>query len=167
VPRYGRIGDTRRRLLEDLRFRNATVADLPAVVALLADDALGSSREDPGEPLDTAYLDAFRDMQAQDGNDLVVAVDSGGRVIGCVQYMVLPHISRLGTRRAQIEGVRVAGDLRGKGVGRRLLEHVIERARDDGCGLLQLNADASREDAQRFYQSLELNPSHVGMKLSL
>ena len=156
----------------DLTFREAQEADLPAVVALLADDVLGRDREDASIPLDPAYLAAFREMQAQGGNRLILAeaaAEEGGRrrIVGCLQFVVLPGVSLKGTRRAQVEGVRVAGDLRGSGLGRRLFEHVIALARAEGCGLLQLTADAARADTHRFYESLGFTASHLGFKLKL
>ena len=154
----------------EITFREAREADLPAAVALLADDVLGREREDASLPLDPAYLAAFREMQAQAGNRLIVAeAEEGGarRIVGCLQFVVLPGISLKGTRRAQIEGVRVARDLRGAGLGRRLLEHAIALARAEGCGLLQLTANATRSDTHRFYESLGFTASHVGFKLKL
>ena len=154
----------------EITFREAQEADLPAAVALLADDLLGRERENASLPLDPAYLAAFREMQAQGGNRLIVAeADEGDarRIVGCLQFVVLPGISLKGTRRAQIEGVRVAGDLRGAGLGRRLLEHAIALARAEGCGLLQLTANATRNDTHRFYESLGFTASHLGFKLKL
>ena len=150
----------------ELTFREAREADLPAVVALLADDVLGRERESAALPLDPAYLAAFREMQAQVGNRLIVA-EAEGRIVGCLQFVVLPGISLKGTRRAQVEGVRVAGDLRGGGLGRRLLEHAVALARAEGCGLLQLTADATRADTHGFYESLGFTASHRGFKLKL
>jgi GNAT superfamily N-acetyltransferase len=158
----------------EITFREASEADLPAAVALLADDLLGREREDASLPLDAAYLAAFREMRAQGGNRLIVAevqgsAEDGGarRIVGCLQLVVLPGISLKGTRRAQIEGVRVAGDLRGAGLGRRLLEHAVDLARAEGCGLLQLTANAARSDTHRFYESLGFTASHLGFKLKL
>lgn len=154
----------------ELSFREAEEADLPAVVALLADDDLGKQREDPSEPLNPAYLEAFREMRAQGGNRLLVAeaeVAGATRIVGSLQFVLLPGLSLKGMRRAQIEGVRVASDLRGAGLGQGLFRHAIELARAEGCGLLQLTADASRRDARRFYESLGFTPSHVGFKLRL
>ena len=152
----------------DLEFRDAEEADLAAVVALLADDYLGSQREDAGTPLNPAYLAAFREMQAQGGNRLIVAeaeLEGSRRIVGSLQFVVLPGVSLKGMRRAQVEGVRVDRSLRGAGLGRRLLQHAIDLAKAEGCGLLQLTADTSRGDARRFYESLGFTGSHVGFKL--
>jgi GNAT superfamily N-acetyltransferase len=147
-----------------IEFRDAREEDLPAVVALLADDPLGETREDPRTPLNAAYVDAFRDMQDQGNNRLLVA-EHDGRVVGCLQLVILPGIARLGMRRAQIEGVRVARDQRGTGLGRKLFEHAIALAREESCGLVQLTTDRTRPDAHAFYESLGFTVSHLGLKL--
>lgn len=146
--------------------RRATEDDLPAVVRLLADDPLGATRERFAEPLPDAYRAAFAAMEAQTGNDLLVAV-TAEEVVGCLQLTVIPGISRLGATRAQVEGVRVATAHRGTGVGEALMQHAIARATQAGCSLVQLTTDAKRADARRFYERLGFEPTHVGFKLRL
>jgi diamine N-acetyltransferase len=146
--------------------REGTSADLIDVVALLADDPLGASRERPGEHLDPAYAAAFAAMRAQAGNVLLVAEFDGG-VVGCLQLVVIPGLARAGMERAQIEGVRVARAHRGRGIGERLVEAAINRAVAEGCGLMQLATDVTRADAKRFYERLGFVASHHGMKRAL
>ena len=149
-----------------IELRTARAEDLPAIVHLLADDPLGATRERDEDPLPRAYREAFDSIQAQRGNEIIVAVDSG-HVIGCLQFTIVPGLSRLGMPRGQIEGVRVGRHHRGKGVGEALLRQAIARAREAGCGLVQLTTDKSRPDALRFYERLGFIASHEGMKLSL
>ena len=146
-----------------LSIRDARDRDIPAIVDLLADDGLGRGRERPGDP---AYADAFARMSAQPGNVYMLAVE-GDAVLACLQYTVLHGLSRLGASRAQIEGVRVHAAQRGRGLGHLLMQAAIERAARDGCSLVQLTTDVSREDALRFYESLGFVASHHGMKLAL
>lgn len=147
-------------------FRRATLADLPAVIALLADDVLGKDREDPSDPPNPAYLDAFAAIEA-DGNQFLAVVEEAGRVVGCLQLSFIPGLSRLGLWRGQIESVRIAADRRGGGLGRAMFEWAVARCRERGCGLVQLTTDKARPGARRFYESLGFTASHEGMKLSL
>lgn len=149
-----------------LVIRPAEEADLPAVVELLAADSLGAGRERPGRPLDPAYREAFSRMLRQDGNELLVA-ELAGELVGCLQFTVIHGISRAGMSRAQIEGVRVAAGHRGRRLGERLMAFAIARAREKGCGLVQLTTDRSRADAHRFYERFGFTASHIGMKLPL
>ena len=56
-------------------FRDATEADLPAIVHLLADDRFGAGREQDVSPLPLSYLAGFRAMQAQ--GEIPAATDPG------------------------------------------------------------------------------------------
>jgi ribosomal protein S18 acetylase RimI-like enzyme len=150
----------------EVQCRLAVREDLPAVVRLLADDPLGSGREQAIDPLPDAYWRAFDAMMLQRGNELLVA-DDDGAVVGCLQLTIIAGISRLGALRAQIEGVRVHSAYRGRGIGELLVTHAIGRARDAGCRLVQLTTDRARPDALRFYERLGFVASHVGMKMPL
>jgi GNAT superfamily N-acetyltransferase len=143
--------------------RDARRADVPAIVALLADDVLGSGREGL---VDDAYWAAFEEIEADPRSRLVVA-DADGHVAGTLQLSLLPGLSRHGMRRAQIEAVRVAASSRGHGLGRQMIEWAVGEARSAGCGMVQLTSDKRRDSAIRFYQSLGFEASHEGLKLSL
>ncbi len=150
----------------DVTFRQARREDLPAIVAMLADDPLGRQREAPGEPLDPAYEAAFDAMAHQGGNELIVA-EAAGRVVGCLQLFILPGLSHRGMSRGQVEGVRVAAGYRGRGLGEALVRYAVDRSRAAGCGMDQLTSNLSRTDAHRFYERLGFTHSHAGMKLDL
>lgn len=146
--------------------RRASAADLEAIVALLADDALGSTRESPGPPLDPCYVEAFAAI-ARDPNQFLAVAEDDGEIVGCLQLSFIPGLSRRGLWRGQIESVRVASARRGGGLGRVLFEWAIAECRRRGCGLVQLTTDKARPDALRFYESLGFVASHEGMKLTL
>lgn len=147
-------------------FRRAEERDLPSIVALLADDVLGAAREDASLPLNPGYLDAFTSIE-RDDNQFLLVVESDDAVVGCLQLSFIPGLSRLGMWRGQIEGIRVAASQRGQGLGEQMLQWAIAQCREKGCSLVQLDTDASRTDAQRFYVRLGFKPSHIGMKLAL
>jgi ribosomal protein S18 acetylase RimI-like enzyme len=152
--------------MTEISFRDATAGDLPEIVRLLADDALGAQRERYADPLPTAYRDAFAAIQAQVGNRILLA-EMDGRIAGCAQLTLIPGLSHIGTMRAQIESVRIGSGLRGHGIGEKLIRRCIALAREAGCGLVQLTTDNSRADARRFYERLGFTGSHLGMKLKL
>lgn len=152
--------------MTDLEIRPAEAGDLPAIVALLADDPLGARRERLADPLPESYTAAFAEIEADPRNELVVA-ERDGAVVGCLQLTFIPGLSRQGAERAQIESVRVARSERGQGLGRVLFEWAIARARARGCHLVQLTTDKSRPEALKFYESLGFAASHEGMKLAL
>lgn len=151
----------------DVRFRAATVEDLPAVVALLRDDAIAASREAAADAgTDAAYRRAFEAIEANP-HDLLVVGDRAGRVVACAQVTLLHHLSRRGATRAHVESVRVSVPERGRGVGTDLMRWVEAWARDRGAALVQLTTDKRRVDAHRFYERLGYTSSHEGMKRQL
>lgn len=147
-------------------FREAREDDLPRIVQMLADDALGATRERCEDPLPREYGDAFRAIDEDPNQDLLVA-ERDGQVVGTLQLTYIPSLTRLGAWRSQVEGVRVAAEARGEGLGRTLLEEAIRRSRERGVRLVQLTTDKQRPDALRFYESLGFTATHEGMKLPL
>ncbi|MEH0842019.1 GNAT family N-acetyltransferase [Micromonospora sp. CPCC 205711] len=150
--------------MSDVIFREAVRADLPAILALVADDVLGKARDHT--EVDEAYERAFADITADPRNEEIVA-ERAGELVGCLQITYIPGLGRHGAERALIESVRVRADQRGQGLGRRMMEWAVDRARERGCALVQLTTDKSREDAHRFYRNLGFEASHEGMKLHL
>src|SRR5699024_3360754 len=150
----------------DILFRTATIQDLDKIVHMLADDALGSQREHYDDPLPESYFKAFRAIEADPNNELVVACDEG-EVVGILQMTFTPYITHQGGWRATIEGVRVSSSSRGKGVGSKMFQWAIKRAEKRGCHLVQLTTDKQRNDALRFYENLGFQATHQGLKLKL
>lgn len=146
------------------RVQRAARSDVPAVVALLADDELGSTREGGEE---AAYEAAF-DVVARDTSQyLAVVRDESDRVVGTMQLTIIPGLVRAGTTRLQIEGLRVAGSERSQGLGAAMLAWAHDHGRARGASLAQLTTDEARERARHFYERLGYETSHVGLKRGL
>jgi GNAT superfamily N-acetyltransferase len=133
----------------DLEVRAATKDDVPEIVAMLADDPLGAQRESPAAL--TPDLAALERLSGDPNQHLMVAV-RGGRVVGTLQLTIIAGLSRRGSTRSIIEGVRVHAAERGSGLGTQLIEWAIAE---------------SRTDAHRFYERLGFEATHVGFKLPL
>lgn len=144
--------------------RRARVADLPTILALLADDPLGAGREDPTDI--APYRAAFDRIDA-DGAQLLAVAEVAGRVVGTLQLTFVLGLSHCGALRGQIEAVRVARDQRGAGLGRAMMEWAISECRNRGCAMVQLTTHRTRTDAHRFYDGMGFVPSHLGYKLAL
>ena len=146
--------------------REAKAEDLPAIVRLLADDALGATREQIDAAPDPSYYRAFEEMQRHPGCHFLVA-ELNGELVGCMQLVIIPGLSHRGARRAQIESVRIARSWRGHGLGTRLTEAALQMARDQGCILAQLTTHRQRTVAHRFYEQQGFAFTHLGMKKRL
>ncbi|MBL3668514.1 GNAT family N-acetyltransferase [Streptomyces sp. M2CJ-2] len=150
--------------MTDIGIRPADANDIPAIVDMLADDALGATRESPDDL--HPYFVAYERLQA-DPNQFVMVAVREDRVVGTFQLTVVPGLSRRGSTRSVIEGVRVHSSERGHGLGQLMIEWAIEESRKQGCSLVQLTSDTARPDAHRFYERLGFVGSHVGFKLAL
>lgn len=150
--------------MSDLKIRPAAAGDIPAIVAMLADDPLGAQRESPNDL--TPYTEAYERL-ARDPNQHMVVAERDGRIIGTLQLTIIPGLSRRGATRSIVEAVRIHTDERGSGLGTRFIQWAVDESRRQGCQLIQLTSDASRTDAHRFYERLGFTASHVGFKMSI
>ncbi|GAB4025239.1 GNAT family N-acetyltransferase [Spirosoma gilvum] len=148
-------------------FRKATRQDVPIIVQLLANDKLGQLRENYADPLPEAYFSAFDNINADPNQELIVAENEQQELVGTLQLSFIQYLTYRGGIRAQIEAVRVREDTRGEGVGQKMIEWAIERARLRKAHIIQLTTDKQRPDALRFYEKLGFKASHEGMKLHL
>ena len=143
--------------------RRARRDDVGAIVTMLADDALGRARERIEDPLPAPYFEAFDRVDRDPNLELVVAEEQG-IVVGCLQLCILPGLSSQGASRALIEDVRVASHRRGRGIGEQLVQWAVAEARQS-CKLIELLTHHTRVDAQRFYERLGFQRSHIGMTI--
>jgi ribosomal protein S18 acetylase RimI-like enzyme len=146
-----------------IRWREARRADVPAIAALLVEDALGSARETDDM---TPYYAAFDAMQMEWGNEIIVG-EADGQIVATYQLTFITGLSLRASKRAQVESVRVTARLRSEGVGGAMMRDAEMRAVHAGCSLIQLTADKTREGAHRFYERAGFVPSHLGFKKRL
>jgi len=151
---------------QDALFRLATLADLPPIVQMLADDHLGNQRERVESPLPASYYSAFEQITKDPNHELIVA-EQNGQVMGTLHLIFLPSVSYQGGLRAQVESVRIDKRFQSQGIGSEMMKWAMERARRRGAHVVQLTTHKSRLDAHRFYERLGFKGSHLGMKLNL
>lgn len=152
--------------MSDITFRDARKDDLQTLVALLADDDIAEGREQAKGDLLPAYSAAFDDMAKSPDNRILVA-EQDGDIIGSLQIVYVPGLSRQGAKRAIVESVRVSSKARGQNIGTLLMKEAIAQAKAAGCKLVQLTSDKRRTRAHLFYRRLGFIQSHEGFKLDL
>ena len=150
--------------MTDVVIRRATATDVAGIVAMIADDHLGATRESTDDL--TPYLRAFEQIDA-DPNQVLVVAERNQELVGTLQLTIIPGLSRRGSTRGLIEAVRVAAPARGSGLGTTLIRWAIEESRTRGCTLVQLTSDKTRTNAHRFYTNLGFTNTHEGFKLKL
>lgn len=148
----------------ELTLRRARLEDMAAVAALIDSDARSTGA---GAVTDGDWRAVWRRIDRNPEVDLIVACDAAGEIVATVQYSLSQTVGYAGLLRADVEGVAVREDQRGRGLGRALIGWVVDRARRDGAGVVQLTSNLKRDRAIAFYESLGFEHSHAGMKLVL
>lgn len=148
-----------------MNFRKANRDDIPIIVEMIADDDLGEAREDYRLPLPKEYSDSFERISMDANQELIVVENPGEGIVGTMQLTFIPYLTYRGGIRAQIEAVRIRKDQRGKGLGRKMFEWAIQKAKDRNAHLIQLTTNRKRPEAIRFYKEFGFVPTYEGMKL--
>lgn len=152
--------------IEDLSFRHATREDLPALIKLFADDSIGGHGDTTDAFAFPLYESAF-DAIENSANDLLFVGVLAGEIVATAQVTFITSLSGRGTRRMAIEAVQTRADMRGKGIGARLIQHCLKAGREREIALVQLTSNDKRPDAHRFYERLGFKKTHAGFKLKL
>ncbi len=150
-------------LFSKLLFRRATIADLPEILKLLAEDELGKGRESLDLDFQRRYEAAFEKIDRDPNHNLMV-VEHGTQIIGTVHLTLLPSLTFQGSTRLQVESVHIAEPWRGRGIGSWMFEKIFESAKKENAPIIQLTTNKKRERAKKFYESLGFEASHEGMK---
>ena len=148
-----------------MKFRKATENDVLVIVEMIADDELGKKRENFQIPLPSEYLKAFEKINSDENQELIIVETENFEVIGTLQLTFIQYLTYRGGKRAQIEAVRIRKDQRGLGIGKKMFQWAINRAKERNAHLLQLTTDKKRPEAIKFYEDLGFIQSHEGMKL--
>ncbi|MDD5127412.1 MAG: GNAT family N-acetyltransferase [Dehalococcoidales bacterium] len=81
---------------------------------------------------------AFREIVQDETKGCILVAEQDGVVEGCLN-LSFPHAVRCGGRYSCIEEFMVGENLRGKGIGGKLLENAIKETTARGCYELQVN----------------------------
>ena len=134
-----------------ITLREARAEDLPAVLELYAQPGMDDGRVLTEEQA----LALFAEFARYPSYRLFVACDErDGCVVGSYALLIMHNLAHRGTPSAIAEDVVVAPDRQGQGIGRRMMAHAVEQARQAGCYKLALSSNRKREAAHAFYESL-------------
>jgi GNAT superfamily N-acetyltransferase len=111
-------------------------------------------------------LTAFENI-LNDKNQELTIVEMNGDKVATFQLSFIQYLTHQGGLRAQVEAVRTNSKFRGQGIGTKVFQYIIDRARNKGCTMVQLTSDKQRPDAIKFYESVGFVATHEGMKLKL
>jgi putative acetyltransferase len=131
--------------------RPATDADAEAVRALVF-AVLREHGLTPDPAATDADLYRLEPAYARAGGSFDVLVDARGVVVGTV------GLFPLGAGRCELRKMYLAPELRGRGLGKRLLLHALERARQLGFRRVELETASVLRAAIRLYESFGFRP---------
>lgn len=152
---------------KNFRLRRAVETDVVPIIELMSNDPIRAAENSAASEDRAAYLAAFRAIESDPAQLLIVVVDDAEKVVATMQLTLIPGLARLGATRLLVEAVRVDENLRGNGLGSAMMTWAVEEGRRRGATLVQLTSDNAREAAHRFYERLGFTASHVGFKLIL
>lgn len=150
----------------DIHMRRARESDLPALIALFAEDAVGGHGDTTDPEAFDDYLRAFHVIDASANEQLFVA-EQDGDVVGTFEIMFNRTLTGRGGLIMVVEAVQTRVDMRGRGIGAAMIDHAIQEARRRDCRMVQLSSNMARTDAHRFYERLGFAKSHFGFKMKL
>jgi GNAT superfamily N-acetyltransferase len=149
-----------------LVIRVAQRADVPAIVALFADDDVGGHGDTTDASALPDYVAAFERISAS-ANEVLYVAEQKGEVVGTFQTMLTTTMTGRGSSSMIIEAVQTRADCRGQGIGAQMIAFCLEKAKEQGCRQAQLTSNAARLDAHRFYERIGFQKSHFGFKIKL
>ncbi|MEI3853490.1 MULTISPECIES: GNAT family N-acetyltransferase [unclassified Ensifer] len=152
--------------IAELLIRKAEREDLSAIVALFADDQLGGHGDTTAPEAFGDYVAAFEQIEASSLQTVFVAV-LAREIVGTFQTALHTSLSGRGSSSLIVEAVQTREDMRGRGIGERMMRHAIAEARDRGAKKVRLTSNAVRSDAHRFYERLGFTRSHFGFLMPL
>ena len=152
--------------MTELIIRKAHEEDLVQLIAMLAADDVGGHGDTTDESAYEDYLRAFHVIDASANEQLFVA-ELNGEIVGTFQLLFTRTLSGRGSLTMIIEAVQTRPDMRGRGIGARMMDYAVEEAKRRDCRLAQLTSNAGREDAHRFYERLGFVRTHAGFKMKL
>ena len=151
-----------------MKFRQAKLQDLDYLINLLHNDDLGKNRESVDKNSLLSYQSALESILEDPNAQLILGIDEDkDKIIAMAQVDFLTYLTYQGGMRAQIEGVRVDETYRGQGLGKQLINHIVDVARNKGCHMVQLTTNKLRPNAIKFYEAIGFESTHEGMKLNL
>jgi N-acetylglutamate synthase-like GNAT family acetyltransferase len=148
-----------------ITIRDAVLDDLPRIVALLRQISPDEPREQSEGPLLNAYVSAFRQIEANPHQRILVA-EREGQVVATMALMIVPNLSYRGRPWAHVENIVVDLASRRNGYGEALMRYAVEEARRAGCYKIVLTSNKRRTDAHSFYRKLGFAATHEGFRIS-
>ena len=153
--------------------RRANATDLPGLNRLLEQVLMvhHNGRPDLFKSGAKKYTDEeLLSLLADETRPVFAAVDEEGKMLGYAFCIFQQHLNNnilTDIRTLYIDDLCVDETIRGRHIGTKLYEHVLDFARKSGCYNVTLNVWSCNKSAMAFYEKLGLKPQKVGMETIL
>ncbi len=148
-----------------LKIRPATEDDIPRILELYHELSMITTKAE--QRLNTSgddYRRVFAEISGNPRRELLVA-EYDGEVVGTVALYIIPNLSHGATPYALVENLVVNHKYRRKGIGKKLMEYTMVRARQEGCHRIELCSSKGRKEAHRLYRSVGFKPEAYGFRI--
>ena len=135
--------------MSTITIREIQSEDLERVLELYREGEIGAQESFSPEEA-RAQLAAFRKYPSY----RVFVAEFDGEIAGTYELLIMDNLAKRGQRSAIVEDVAVTKRHRGRGIGRAMMRHAIELAKDARCYKLTLSSNLNRDDAHAFYGAL-------------
>jgi len=149
-----------------LLFREATRADLPAIIALHEADTLGGHGDAWTPENQPAYEVAFEKLLS-DPREAIWVAERDGHVVGSMIATTLIELTGRGKPHVLFRSIQVSAQHRSQGIGAAMMAFAETEAKRHGMVVAELTSSSKRKDAHRFYARLGYLQSHLGFKKKL
>ena len=126
-----------------IRIRPAVREDCPAILAIYNDAVLNTTASYDYEPRTLRHRQSWFDDHQRNGYPVFVVLNDSGTIVGW--GALSRYHDRKGFRFTTENSIYVAADHRGRGIGKMLLEALIESGRERGFHAIIAAIDASNE----------------------
>ena len=156
-----------------IQIRRAEIKDIPRMLDLLVQVCMVHHRGRPdlfNGPATKYSEEELKEILQDPGRPIFAAVDENDTMQGyafCIAEQILGDAVRTDVKTLYIDDICVEETARGRHIGRRLYDHVVAWAREEGFYNVTLNVWSCNPGAMKFYESCGMQPQKVGMEMIL
>ena len=151
--------ELRTTLSDGLVIRQASSTDLTQILSLLSQ----MHDEEPADPSTPELQETYEEILASRSRALLVVADND-ELLGTLDLIVVPNLSRGGRPWAVIENIVVDSAHRRRGIGGALLDEAVEIAQEAGCYKVQLVSHSRRDAAHALYRHASFDAPVLGYR---